>query len=88
MTETPYYAVFLFPQAVEMLGEPIKPYLVDGPGGPHILCAEIDSSGSLFGMTLLGKDDAGKPLELEIMLQHAMIKLVMSVHGEHDIGFA
>ena len=52
MTETPYYAVFLYPQAVEVLGEPIKPYLVDGPGGPHILCAEIDSSGALFGMTL------------------------------------
>jgi hypothetical protein len=88
MTETPYYAVFLYPQAVEVLGEPIKPYLVDGPGGPHILCAEIDSSGALFGMTLVGKDDQGKPLELEIMLPQGMVKLVMSVHGEHGIGFA
>ena len=88
MTDNPYYAVFLFPQALEALGEPIKPYLADGPGGAHIVCAEIDSSGALFGMTLQGKDAQGKPLELEIMLPHAMIKLVMSVHGEHGIGFA
>ncbi|HOV59129.1 MAG TPA: hypothetical protein PLN91_14720 [Rhodanobacteraceae bacterium] len=88
MTETPYYAVFLFPQALEALGDPIRPYVTDGPGGPHIVCAEVDSSGALFGMTLAGKDANGKPLELEIMLPHAMVKLVMSVHGEHAIGFS
>ena len=88
MTETPYYAVFLFPQALEALGAPIRPYVTDGPGGPHIVCAEVDSSGALFGMTLAGKDANGKPLELEIMLPHAMVKLVMSVHGEHAIGFS
>jgi hypothetical protein len=88
VTDTQYYAVFLFPQAIEALGEPIKPYLNDGPGGPHIVSAEIDSSGALFGMTLLGKDNAGKTVELEIMLPHAMVKLVMSLHGEHPIGFA
>ena len=38
-------------------------------------------------MTLLGKDNSGKPVELEIMLPHAMVKLVMSLHGEHGIGF-
>lgn len=88
MTETPYYAVFLFPQALEALGDPIRPYVTDGPGGPHIVCAEVDSSGALFGMTLAGKDANGKPLELEIMLPHAMVKLVMSVHGEHAVGFS
>ncbi len=88
MTETPYYAVFLFPQALEALGDPIRPYVTDGPGGPHIVCAEVDSCGALFGMTLAGKDANGKPLELEIMLPHAMVKLVMSVHGEHAIGFS
>ncbi|MBN8741509.1 MAG: hypothetical protein BGP24_19580 [Lysobacterales bacterium 69-70] len=82
------YAVFLFPQAIEALGEPIKPYLLDGAGGPHIVCAEVDTSGPLFGMTLAGKDQRGLPSELEIMLPHAMIRLVMSVHSEHGIGFA
>ncbi len=87
MIDPPNYAVFLFPQALEAIGEPIKPYLRDGPGGMHIVCAEIDSSGPLFGMTLVGKGPQGERLALEIMLPVAMIKLVMSMHGEHEIGF-
>ena len=82
------YAVFLFPQAIEALGEPMKPYLLDGPGGAHIVCAEVDTSGPLFGMTLVGKDARGLPSELEIMIPHGMVRLVMSVHSEHAIGFA
>ena len=71
MTErTASYAVFLFPQALEALGEPIKPYLLDGAGGPHIVCAEVDTSGPLFGMTLKGTDANGQPSELEIMLRN------------------
>jgi hypothetical protein len=88
MSDTTSYAVFLFPQALEALGEPIKPYLLDGPGGPHIVCAEVDSSGPFFTMVLVGKDQRGMPSELEIMLPHAMVKLVMSVHSDHGIGFA
>ncbi len=87
MATLPNYAVFLFPQALESLGEPIKPYLRDAAGGLHIVCAEIDSSGPLFGMTLLGKGPQGESLELEIMLPVSMVKLVMSMHGEHEIGF-
>jgi hypothetical protein len=79
MSEATNYAVFLFPSAIEALGEAVKPYLRDGPGGPHIVCAEIDSSGPLFGMTLSGKGPAGRVLELDIMLPVAMIKLVMSI---------
>ncbi|MEP7044049.1 MAG: hypothetical protein ABI843_13380 [Dokdonella sp.] len=87
MTDSRNYAVFLFPQALEALGEPIKPYLRDAPGGAHIVCAEIDASGPLFGMTLAGKGPKSERLELEIMLPVSMIKLVMSMHGEHEIGF-
>ncbi|MFI4969388.1 MAG: hypothetical protein ACHP7D_04225 [Lysobacterales bacterium] len=87
MTETPNYAVFLFPQALESLGDAIKPYLREGPGGAHIVCAEIDSSGALFGMTLAGKGARGEALELELMVPVSMVRLVMSMHGEHDIGF-
>ena len=87
MTEAINYAVFLFPQAVELLGAPIKPYLRETPGGPHIVCAEIDASGALFEMTLAGKGPNGEMLELELMLPVSMVKLVMSMHGEHEIGF-
>ena len=87
MTDNPNYAVFLFPQALEALGDAIKPYLRQGPGGAHVVCAEIDSSGALFGMTLAGKGPRGEVLELELMVPVSMVKLVMSMHGEHDIGF-
>ena len=50
------YAVFLYPQAIEVLAEPIKPYLRDAAGGPHIVCAEIDASGPLFEMTWSERD--------------------------------
>jgi hypothetical protein len=87
MTEPTNYAVFLFPQALEALGDPIKPTLRDAPGGPHIVCAEIDANGPLFGMTLVGKGPRGELLEPEIMIPTSMVRLVMSMHGEHDIGF-
>lgn len=87
MADITNYAVFLFPQAIEVLGEVIKPYLHDGPGGMHFVCSEIDASGALFELTLSGTGPQGQPIELEIMLPASMVKLVMSMHGEHDIGF-
>lgn len=87
MTDPMNYAVFLFPQAIEALGEAIKPYLREGSGGLHIVCSEVDASGPLFGMTLVGAGPNKERLELEIMLPVSMVKLVMSMHGEHDIGF-
>jgi hypothetical protein len=87
VTETSSYAVYLFPQALEALGEPIKPYVQSGPGGEHIVCAEIDVSGPLFGLVLNGRDAQGRASELEIMIPHAMIRLVMSIHSEHGFGF-
>jgi hypothetical protein len=87
MPDSPNYAVFFFPQALEALGDPVKPYLRDAPMGPHIVCTEIDASGPFFGMTLQGQGAHGQSLQLEIMVPSSMVKLVMSMHGDHDIGF-
>ena len=87
MADAVNYAVFLFPQAVEALGAPIKPYLRDEAGSPHIVCSEIDASGALFELTLSGNGPKGEDLRLEIMLPVSMVKLVMSMRGEHEIGF-
>jgi hypothetical protein len=87
MADVPNFAVFLYPQALEALGEPIKPYIRDAPLGQHIACAEIDASGPFFGMTLIGQGAQGQPLELDIMVPSSMVRLVMSMHGEHEIGF-
>lgn len=89
MGETQVYAVFLFPQALEALGDAIKPYLTDGPHGPHIISAEIDTGGAFCELTLLGKNAEGKNIELELMLPAQMIRLIVSLHGEDGaFGFA
>lgn len=87
MADPTNYAVFLFPKAIEELGAAIKPYLRDAPGGLHIVCSEVDASGTLFEMTLAGTGPQGEVIDLEIMLPASMVKLVMSMHGERDIGF-
>jgi hypothetical protein len=89
MSESQVYAVFLFPQALEALGEAIKPYLTDGPQGPHIVCAEIDTGGAFCELTLRGKNSEEKDIELELMIPNNMIRLIVSLHGEDgSFGFA
>lgn len=89
MGESQVYAVFLFPQAIEVLGEAIKPYLTDGAQGPHIISVEIDTGGAFCELTLLGKNSEGKNIELELMLPSSMIRLIVSLHGEGGgFGFA
>lgn len=89
MGEEQIYAVFLYPQAVEALGEAIKPYLTDGPSGPHVLCVEVDTGGAFCEMTLNGQDGDGRKLEVELMVPTQMIRLIVSVHGDGStFGFA
>jgi hypothetical protein len=87
MVDTRSFAVFLFPQALDALGDAIKPYLSNGPAGQHIVCASIDASGAFFEMTLQGTDAQGQPAELELRIQHAMVRLIMSLHDDHPFGF-
>jgi len=86
MVEAQIYAVFLFPQAIEALGEAIKPYLTEGPQGQHIVSAGIDTGGAFCELTLHGQNSEGKNIELELMLPNSMIRLIVSLHGE-DGGF-
>jgi hypothetical protein len=81
------YAVFLHPQAIEALGPAITPYLSDSPAGPHLACAEIDSGGALFEMTLVGTDPQGHPVEVDLMIPTNMVKLVVSIRRDEDFGF-
>ncbi len=87
MSDSIFYAVFLFPQALELLAEPIKPYLVEGPAGPHIVAAEVDTSGSFVEITMRGQNPSGSVVDIDLMIPHGMIRLIMSVHGEADFGF-
>ncbi|MCA0298004.1 hypothetical protein IAE60_09830 [Pseudoxanthomonas mexicana] len=81
------YAVFFFPQALEALGEAIKPYLTSQPDGPHIFCREIDTGGAFTEMTLVGKDAEGHDVQVELMVPGSMIRMIVSAQSEAVFGF-
>lgn len=81
------YAVFFFPQALEALGDAIKPYLQDGPTGPHVACDEVDTAGGFIEMTLRGKTPEGKDVALELMLPSSMVLMIVSSQQDGSFGF-
>lgn len=89
MTEhTAGYAVFLFDQAAEALGEAIKPYLRDGPAGPHIPCEAVDTGGALVEMTLRALTAEGDEAEIELMIPLQMVRMVVSMRSDGVFGFS
>ena len=87
MNESNGYAVFFFPQALEALGDAIKPYLQDGPLGQHVLCNEIDTGGALLEMTIQGLTTDGKTVMLELMVPGSMVRMVVSSQSDTTFGF-
>jgi hypothetical protein len=88
MTELHTYAVYFHPQALDVLGEPIAPFLTDSPGGKYLLCREIDTGGAFCELELAGNNPEGKPLDVQLMVPTGMIRLVISTAGtEVDFGF-
>ena len=87
MNDSNGYAVFFFPQALEVLGEAVKPYLQDSPAGAHVLCNEIDTGGSLVEMTLRGRDTGNRELALELMVPVNMVRMVVSTRSDESFGF-
>lgn len=81
------FAVFFFPQALEALGAAIKPYLQDGPAGPHVVCQGIDTAGSLIEMSLSATATDGKALELQVMVPSGMVRMIVSAHSDEMFGF-
>ncbi len=87
MGDTSGYAVFLFPQALEVLGEAIKPYLQNGPAGAFVPCREIDTGGAFIEMTLEGHAPDGRTVELELMVPGNMVRMIVSARSDTDFGF-
>ena len=89
MTEhTSGYAVFFHEQALEALGEPIKPYVKDGPMGPHVPCREVDTGGAFVELTLQATGGAGEPAQVEMMIPMQMVRLIVSTRSDSAFGFA
>lgn len=87
MNDSNGYAVFFFPQALEALGEAIKPYLQDGPMGQHVLCTEIDTGGALLEMTIEGQTSDGRTVMLDLMVPGSMVRMIVSSQSDAMFGF-
>lgn len=87
MNDSNGYAVFFFPQALEALGDAVRPFLQEGPAGPHIACHSIDTGGAFVEMNLLGRDPEGRELSLELMVPSGMVRMVVSTHSDEMFGF-
>lgn len=87
MDDNQGYAVFFFPQALEALGDAIKPYLQEGAGGPHMLCREIDTGGSLIEMTLGAHTKDGEVVQMELMVPTSMVRMIVSARTDDTFGF-
>jgi len=89
MTEhTTGYAVFLYEQAQEALGDAIKPYLLTGPSGAYIGCQAVDTAGAFVEMTLNVRNERGESSETELMVPIGMVRMIVSSHSEAVFGFA
>jgi hypothetical protein len=88
MSELHTYCVFFHPQALDVLGDAIAPYLTDGPHGKFVLCKEIDTGGSFCEMEITATNAEGKPFEVELMVPSGMIRLIISTSAaEIEFGF-
>lgn len=88
MTGRDGYAVFFFPQALEALGDAIKPYLQESPVvGVHVACDEVDTGGALIEMTLKGRMPTGDDVALELMVPTSMVRMIVSRQSGGLFGF-
>ena len=87
MNDSAGYAVFFFPPALEALGDAIKPYLQDGPAGPHVPCREVDTAGAFVELTMQGETPEGQSVVVEVMVPANMVRMIASVRSDSDFGF-
>ena len=88
MSEQRTYKVYFHPQSLDVLGEALKPFLVESAEGQHLLCKEIDTTGAFCELTLAGSDSKGQPLDVEVIIPSGMIRLVISASvNDVDFGF-
>ncbi|WP_457097946.1 hypothetical protein [Lysobacter sp. P5_B9] len=87
MNDPQGYFVFFHAQALEALGAPIQPYLLGEGENKHILCREVDTGGALIEMTLSGQAQDGRTVQIELMVPSAMVRMIVSAHGDEQFGF-
>jgi len=89
MSEQTQYAVYFHTNALEALGDAVKPFLTEGLNGTHIVCTDIDTGGALCEMTVTSKNADGRTVTTEVMVPVGMIRLVVSLGNDDGVfGFA
>lgn len=87
MNEVKGYAVFLRPEAIEALGEAIRPYLRDSARGAHIQCEEIDTAGAFVEMLIKRANREGQWTAIELMIPAGAIRMIVSCQSDGTFGF-
>lgn len=87
MSVQPSFAVLLFKEAQETLGDAIKPFQISGPFGVFIPCRSVDTTGQLCLLLIDTQRVGGTDLSVEIQIPYSMIKLVIATEREEHVGF-
>jgi len=87
MNEVKGYAVFFRPEAVDALGEALKPYLSESPRGAYLQCEEIDTSGAFVEMLIKRANREGNWTEVELMIPAGAIRMIVSCQSDGSFGF-
>ena len=64
--------------AINELGEDIKPYLTEGQHGLYLYCKDVDMSQPYLHMVADYRGQDCEPFELEIYVPHHYVKLIAS----------
>lgn len=87
MNDSVGYSVYFFEPALEALGDAVKPYLEDGPAGPHVPCRVVDTGGGFIEMTLEGTNSKGQQVEVELIVPANMVRVIVSARSDAEFGF-
>lgn len=81
------YAVMLFKEAFEPLGEAIKPFLRSGQFGEYIPCQSVDTNGPLCTLVVDTRSEGTREMTVELQIPYPMIKLIVGSEVEGHAGF-
>ncbi|MBK8725895.1 MAG: hypothetical protein IPL96_07510 [Holophagaceae bacterium] len=81
------YAVLLFKEALEALGEAIKPFLRSGQFGDFIPCQSVDTNGPLCTLVVDTRSEGSTDMTVELQIPYPMIKLIVGSEVEGHAGF-
>ena len=87
MSSSKVYAVVLFDQAAEELGQLVTLWLKRSAIGCYIYAKKIDPNGHYFHMWLEDAAPDGSTLEMELQLPHQFVKAVFYAADVKRIGF-